>query len=64
MRIAMRQVPSGTSILRRALRAVGGVEPGEVYHGGYLQGMVGLCEGEERVCLMCSEAVWWRCHRT
>ena len=25
--------------------------------------LVGLCEGEERVCLMCSEAVWWRCHR-
>jgi uncharacterized protein (DUF488 family) len=23
--------------------------------------LVGLCE--ERVCLMCSEAVWWRCHR-
>lgn len=21
-----------------------------------------LC-GQERVCLMCSEAVWWRCHR-
>jgi uncharacterized protein (DUF488 family) len=21
------------------------------------------CEGEERACLMCSEAVWWRCHR-
>jgi uncharacterized protein (DUF488 family) len=25
--------------------------------------LVGLCEEEERVCLMCSEAVWWRCHR-
>jgi uncharacterized protein (DUF488 family) len=25
--------------------------------------LVGLCEGEKRVCLMCSEAVWWRCHR-
>jgi uncharacterized protein (DUF488 family) len=25
--------------------------------------LVGLCEGGERVCLMCSEAVWWRCHR-
>jgi uncharacterized protein (DUF488 family) len=25
--------------------------------------LVGLCDGEERVCLMCSEAVWWRCHR-
>jgi uncharacterized protein (DUF488 family) len=25
--------------------------------------LVRLCEGEERVCLMCSEAVWWRCHR-
>jgi uncharacterized protein (DUF488 family) len=25
--------------------------------------LVGLCEGETRVCLMCSEAVWWRCHR-
>jgi uncharacterized protein (DUF488 family) len=25
--------------------------------------LVALCEGEERVCLMCSEAVWWRCHR-
>jgi uncharacterized protein (DUF488 family) len=24
--------------------------------------LVGLC-GRERVCLMCSEAVWWRCHR-
>jgi uncharacterized protein DUF488 len=22
--------------------------------------MVGLCGGEERACLMCSEAVWWR----
>jgi uncharacterized protein (DUF488 family) len=25
--------------------------------------LVELCEGGERVCLMCSEAVWWRCHR-
>lgn len=25
--------------------------------------MVELCKGGERVCLMCSEAVWWRCHR-
>jgi uncharacterized protein (DUF488 family) len=25
--------------------------------------LVRPCEGEERVCLMCSEAVWWRCHR-
>lgn len=25
--------------------------------------LVELCEGAERVCLMCSEAVWWRCHR-
>jgi uncharacterized protein (DUF488 family) len=25
--------------------------------------LVGLCKGDERVCLMCSEAVWWRCHR-
>ena len=25
--------------------------------------LVGLCEGAKRVCLMCSEAVWWRCHR-
>ena len=25
--------------------------------------LVGLCEGEKRVCLMYSEAVWWRCHR-
>jgi uncharacterized protein (DUF488 family) len=25
--------------------------------------LVELCEGDERVCLMCSEAVWWRCHR-
>jgi uncharacterized protein (DUF488 family) len=24
--------------------------------------LVGLC-GRERVCLMCSEALWWRCHR-
>lgn len=24
--------------------------------------LLGLC-GMERVCLMCSEAVWWRCHR-
>ncbi len=24
--------------------------------------LVGLC-GRERACLMCSEAVWWRCHR-
>ena len=28
-----------------------------------LERLVGLREGEERVCLMCSEAVWWRCHR-
>jgi uncharacterized protein (DUF488 family) len=27
------------------------------------EGLVGLCESEGRVCLMCSEAVWWRCHR-
>jgi len=25
--------------------------------------LVGLCEGGERVCVMGSEAVWWRCHR-
>lgn len=25
-------------------------------------GLIGPCE-RERVCLMCSEAVWWRCHR-
>lgn len=26
--------------------------------------LVGLCESDgRRVCLMCSEAVWWRCHR-
>ena len=25
--------------------------------------LVELCEGGERLCLMCSEAVWWRCHR-
>jgi uncharacterized protein (DUF488 family) len=25
--------------------------------------LVELCESEQRVCLMCSEAVWWRCHR-
>lgn len=25
--------------------------------------LIELCEAEERVCLMCSEAVWWRCHR-
>jgi hypothetical protein len=31
--------------------------------GSYFERLVGLCEGEERVCLMCSEAVWWRCHR-
>jgi Cdc6-like AAA superfamily ATPase len=24
--------------------------------------LLGLCR-RERVCLMCSEAVWWRCHR-
>jgi uncharacterized protein (DUF488 family) len=24
--------------------------------------LLALCE-RERVCLMCSEAVWWRCHR-
>jgi uncharacterized protein (DUF488 family) len=27
-----------------------------------LQALLELCE-RERVCLMCSEAVWWRCHR-
>jgi uncharacterized protein (DUF488 family) len=27
-----------------------------------LEWLVGLC-GRERVCLMCSEALWWRCHR-
>lgn len=25
--------------------------------------LIELCEAEGRVCLMCSEAVWWRCHR-
>jgi len=25
--------------------------------------LVVLCEDEERVCLMCLEAVWWCCHR-
>ncbi len=25
--------------------------------------LVELSEGGGRVCLMCSEAVWWRCHR-
>lgn len=25
--------------------------------------LIGLCEGDELICLMCSEAVWWRCHR-
>lgn len=25
--------------------------------------LVELCGGDGRVCLMCSEAVWWRCHR-
>jgi uncharacterized protein (DUF488 family) len=25
--------------------------------------LVEHCGDEERVCLMCSEAVWWRCHR-
>jgi uncharacterized protein (DUF488 family) len=25
-------------------------------------GLIGHC-ARERVCLMCSEAVWWRCHR-
>ena len=27
-----------------------------------LRRLLGMCGGE-RVCLMCSEAVWWRCHR-
>jgi uncharacterized protein (DUF488 family) len=27
-----------------------------------LERLLGLC-GLERVCLVCSEAVWWRCHR-
>ncbi len=27
-----------------------------------LEVLLELC-GHERVCLMCSEAVWWRCHR-
>ena len=27
-----------------------------------LEVLLGLC-GRERVCLMCSGAVWWRCHR-
>jgi uncharacterized protein (DUF488 family) len=27
-----------------------------------LERLLKLCE-RERVCLMCSEAVWWRCHR-
>jgi uncharacterized protein (DUF488 family) len=26
------------------------------------ESLLGLCR-RERVCLMCSEAVWWRCHR-
>jgi len=25
--------------------------------------LVELCECGDRACLMCSEAVWWRCHR-
>jgi uncharacterized protein (DUF488 family) len=30
------------------------------FHADFEQ-LVELCE--DRVCLMCSEAVWWRCHR-